>query len=139
MKYNKDLLKYRVITVLPAVYRAWSRMRYNHYADWAAQWADEAQYSACKGRGAQEAWWTTSIGMEQDRAEGASMAVAFFDMAKCYDMIPRRLAYTVLQKLGVPGRVLEGWRNYLKGPHLLQHDRLNGLPAALQGQVPATG
>ena len=110
----KDLLKYRVITVLPAVYRAWSRMRYNHCSDWAATWADEAQYSACRGRGAQEAWWNTSIEMESDRAEGNCTAVAFFDMAKCYDMIPRKLAYEVLRRLGMPSRVLEAWSSYLE-------------------------
>ena len=29
------LLKYRVITILPAVYMVWSNMRYRHSADWA--------------------------------------------------------------------------------------------------------
>ena len=35
-------------------------------------------------------------------------------MAKCFDMSPRKLAYAVLEKLGVPRRVLEGWSSYLE-------------------------
>ncbi|MFM7986477.1 MAG: hypothetical protein ACKPKO_44910, partial [Candidatus Fonsibacter sp.] len=41
----EDMLKYRVITVLPAVYRLWSNMRYRHCSDWAEQWAEDTQYS----------------------------------------------------------------------------------------------
>ena len=35
-------------------------------------------------------------------------------MVKCYDMIPRKLAYEVLRRLGIPRRVLEGWVSYLE-------------------------
>ena len=49
----RDLLKYRVITVLPSVYKIWSNMRYRHCSDWSERWADECQFSARKGRGAQ--------------------------------------------------------------------------------------
>ncbi|MFM7977958.1 MAG: hypothetical protein ACKPKO_01470, partial [Candidatus Fonsibacter sp.] len=66
----KDLLKYRVITVLPAVYRLWSNMRYRHCGDWAERRAEEGQYSARNGRGAQEAWWMASLEAENARVKG---------------------------------------------------------------------
>ena len=51
----KDMLKFRVPTVLPTVYREWSKLRYKHTADWAESWADPGHYSARKGKRAQEA------------------------------------------------------------------------------------
>ena len=63
----KDLLKYRVITILPAISGVWSGMRYRHTTGWAETWADEAQYSARKRRGAHEAWWKANLEMELDR------------------------------------------------------------------------
>ena len=101
----KDMLKYRVLTVLPPVYREWSTMTYRRMADWAEEWADPGQYSARKGRGAQEAWWRASLEAEHDRANCVGYAAPFFDMAKCYDMIPRKLAYAVLEWLGIPSRI----------------------------------
>ncbi|MFM7980390.1 MAG: hypothetical protein ACKPKO_13840, partial [Candidatus Fonsibacter sp.] len=109
----KDLLKYRFITILPAVYRGWPNMKYRHCADWAEGWADEGQFSARRARGAQEAWWLASLDADSARAEGREFVVPLYDMAKCYDMIPRKLAYAVLRALGAPERVVTAWQGYL--------------------------
>ncbi|MFM7989232.1 MAG: hypothetical protein ACKPKO_58955, partial [Candidatus Fonsibacter sp.] len=90
---TRELLKYRVITVLPSVYRVWPDVRYRHCGDWAEKWADEGQFSARKGRGAQEAWWNASLDAEYARAQGREFVIPLSDMATCCDMIPRQLAY----------------------------------------------
>jgi hypothetical protein len=35
-------------------------------------------------------------------------------MAKCYDMVPRQLAYEKLKWLGIPARILVAWSSYLE-------------------------
>ena len=85
-------------------------MRYKHTADWAEEWADEGQYSARRGRGAQEAWWKASPEAEQVRANKLEYTAPFFDMAKCYDMVPRQLAYAMLEWLGIPVRIITAWK-----------------------------
>ena len=90
-------------------------MRYRHTADWAETWAGEAQYSARKWRGAPDAWWKASLNMEVDRTRQCEFAAPFFDMAKCYDMVPRELAYAVLEWFGIPRRILVARRDYLEG------------------------
>ena len=90
-------------------------MRYRHTADWAEQWADEGQYLARRGRGAQEAWWKASLEAEQDSAEHVEFTAPFFDLAKRYGVAPRQLAYAVLEWFGVPVKVITAWRSYLAG------------------------
>ena len=46
----RDMLKYKVITIPPSIYRVRARTRYRRTADWAEQWADEGQHSSRKGR-----------------------------------------------------------------------------------------
>ena len=54
----EDPPKYRVLTVLPAVYRKWASLRNKSLESWTDSWQEEELYTV-KG-GAQAAWWTTA-------------------------------------------------------------------------------
>ena len=90
-------------------------------------------------RGAQEAWWTTNIEMEYDKVLGNSTAVAFFDMAKCYHMIPRKLACEVPPQAGDTEKAPRGLGQLPGGPANLQHHRSRSGEGARENQVPAAG
>ena len=38
----------------------------------------------------------------------------FFDMAKCYDMVPRQLACAMSEWLGIPARIITAWKSYFE-------------------------
>eukprot|EP00969_Alexandrium_andersonii_P187095 8267599-Alexandrium_andersonii.AAC.1 len=53
-------LGYRLLTVLPVVYRRWASIRLRHVDDWVSSWALPEMYAGVPGRGAQRAWWETA-------------------------------------------------------------------------------
>ena len=104
-----------MVTILIAFHRVLSHTRYRHAADWAESWADAAQYSARKRRGAQEDWWKASLETELDRTRQCEFAAPFFNIAKFYDITPQGLAYAMLRWFGIPERILVAWKDYLEG------------------------
>ncbi len=58
----EDPLNYRVLTVLPVVYRKWASLRNKSLEAWADSWQEEELFTV-KG-GAQAAWWTTALKFE---------------------------------------------------------------------------
>ena len=46
-------------------------------------------------------------------------------MAKWYDMVPRKLAYAVLEWFGIPVKVITAWRSYLEGSRFYNAIRAN--------------
>eukprot|EP00969_Alexandrium_andersonii_P142988 6321811-Alexandrium_andersonii.AAC.1 len=78
-------LGYRLITVLPAIYRRWSGIRLKHLEEWVLSWAFPEMYAGVPSKGAAQAWWETAWRAEQARAHGHDWALACVDCYKCFD------------------------------------------------------
>ena len=56
---------YRVLLMLPAVYRLWARTRLGHLEPWTRMWAMEEMFSGVPGQGANDAAYMTAMLVEQ--------------------------------------------------------------------------
>ena len=105
----EDPLKYRVLTVLPVVYRKWASLRLKNLEGWTESWEIEELFTI-KG-GAQAAWWTTALRFEDLHSRDVSVTGGSADLQKAFDEIQRKLLYSLLRKGGSPERIL---RAYIK-------------------------
>ena len=55
----------RPLSVLPVVYRLWASTRMGQLAGWFQSWAPASVFSAGGGRGSVEAWYTSSLDIEE--------------------------------------------------------------------------
>ena len=97
-------LKYKVLTVLPVVYRKWASLRNTSLEAWTHSWQEEELHSV-KG-GAQVAWWTTALRLETFHMKHVSVTGGSADLQKAFDEILRKLLYELLRLAGFPERVL---------------------------------
>ena len=65
-----DPLQYRILLILPILYRRWAALRLRDLAPWIDTWALEEMYAGMRGRGAEDAWWTTALEVEFARLSG---------------------------------------------------------------------
>ena len=63
-------LAYRVLLMLPAIYRLWGRTRLAHLQPWVAEWATPDMYAGTEGQGAEEAAYRTALLIEHCRLTG---------------------------------------------------------------------
>ena len=52
---------YRVLLMLPAVYRLWARTRLAHLQPWVEQWSLPEMFAGIEGQGAEEAAYSTAL------------------------------------------------------------------------------
>eukprot|EP00969_Alexandrium_andersonii_P166533 7358839-Alexandrium_andersonii.AAC.1 len=78
-------LAFRLLTVLPAVYRRWAGMRLQQLASWIEQWATPEMFAGVPARGASDAWWDTAFRAELAHIYGEQWALACVDCYKCFD------------------------------------------------------
>ena len=71
-----DPLPYRVISVLPGLYRKWATLRLAHKHPWINSWALPNMFSGRPGVGAEDTWYTTAIDLELAHVEHAQYAGA---------------------------------------------------------------
>ena len=60
----EDPLAYRVLLVLPALYRRWASMRLADLEPWIQEWQLDEMFAGVPGVGAEDAWWCTSLQLE---------------------------------------------------------------------------
>ena len=63
-------LAYRVLLMLPSIYRLWGRTRLGHLQPWIAQWATPEMFVGIEGQGAEEAAYSTALLLEHCRVTG---------------------------------------------------------------------
>ena len=95
----------RPLSVLPVVYRIWASTRVDQLGDWFKSWVPESVFSAGGGRGSVEAWYTSSLEIEEVLAGAADSHVHLFvaDVVKSFDTVDRSILDRVLSSLGLPG------------------------------------
>ena len=67
----------RPLCVLPVVYRIWASTRVGQLGDWFQSWVPDSVFSAGGGRGSVEAWYTSSLDIEEVLAGAADSMFIF--------------------------------------------------------------
>ncbi len=76
----EDALTYRVLTVLPVVYRKWASLRFKNLEARVDEWEVEELYTV-KG-GAQAAWWVTALELEHLNCQAVSVTGGSADLTE---------------------------------------------------------
>ena len=62
----------RPLCVLPVVYRLWASVRLGHLQNWIYSWVPDTVFSAGKGVSSVDAWYATSLDIEEVLTGGCS-------------------------------------------------------------------
>ena len=95
----------RPLSVLPVVYRIWASARMLQLEPWFRSWVPSCFFSAGGGRSSVEAWFTTSIDIEEVLSGVVQGDVHVFvaDAIQSFDTVDRGILDRVLSSLGLPG------------------------------------
>jgi len=111
---TEDPLSYRPLLVLPHLYRRWAAHRLQCLPEWIRMWSTDAMFAGIPDRGAEDAWWLSSVTLEFWQATRTSYSGSSADIAKCFDQLVRPLVYSVARIAGMPVRVLEPYERYME-------------------------
>ena len=95
----------RPLSVLPIVYRVWASAWTGQLEDWFKSWVPDSVFSAGGGRGSVEAWYTSSLDIEEVLSGASDSPLHLFvaDVVKSFDTVDRKILDRVLSSLGLPG------------------------------------
>ena len=65
-----DPMQYRILLILPILYRRWAGYRLKTLAPWIETWRLEEMFSGIRGAGAEDAWYSTAILAEYAKTHG---------------------------------------------------------------------
>ena len=121
-----DPLTWRVLLILPYLYRVWAKSRLADLEPWAAAWATPDMMALYPGTDATLAWYRSALYREQAAMQGRPYSGSCDDIWKCYDRVSRQLANMVACAAGFPVAVAQAYLRF--------HGRLevrNSLPLGL--------
>ena len=75
---NATPLGQRPLSVLPVVYRIWASTRMGQLGNWFKSWVPQSVFGAGGGRGSFEAWYTSSLDIEEALAGATDSHVHLF-------------------------------------------------------------
>ena len=91
---------YRVLLMLPAIYRLWGRTRLAHLQPWISEWATPEMFAGIEGQGAEEAAYSTALFLEHCKLSKTEFTGGAADIYKFFDQVQRDLLYDLLEKAG---------------------------------------
>ena len=94
----------RPLCVLPVVYRLRASVRLAHLKEWFSSWVPDCVFSAGKGVSSVDAWYATSIDIEEVlcHARHSDFHVFVADVVKSFDTVDRDILDCALGRLGLP-------------------------------------
>ena len=107
-------LPYRVLLMLPAIYRLWGRTRLAPLQPWIAEWATPDMFASVEGQGAEEAAYNTAMFLEHCKLNGTEVTGGAADMYKIFDQVQRDLLYKLLEKADKPKGILDSYSRFFK-------------------------
>ena len=111
---NSTPLGQRPLSVLPVVYRLWVTVRLEHLQEWCDSWLPDSVFSAGKGRSSVDAWYSTSLDIEEAISGIVDDDIHVFvaDVVKSFDTVDRNILDCVLSSLGLPGWIRHAYFEY---------------------------
>ncbi|MDP7068883.1 MAG: reverse transcriptase domain-containing protein, partial [Candidatus Peribacteraceae bacterium] len=107
-----DITEQRLLLLLSTFYRKWSKHRLRCVHPWIDTWKLDGLFAGIPGRGAEDAWWITSIVIETARMSGIPLSGGAADIWRCFDQISRTLLYYLLIMGGFPTRILDAYMKF---------------------------
>ena len=94
----------RPLSVLPVVWRIWASARMCQLKEWFRSLVPDSVFIAGGGRGSVEAWYATTLDIEEVLTGAADSHVHLFvaDVLKSFDTVDRGVLDRVLSSLGLP-------------------------------------
>ena len=94
----------RPLCVLPVIYRLWASVRLGHIQHWFYSWVTNTVFSAGKGVSSVDAWYATSLDIEEVLSGAVDGHVHLFvaDVIKSFDTVDRGILDRALGRLGLP-------------------------------------
>ena len=108
---------WRGISLLDVVGKVLSRIIQGRLQVIAEKILPESQSGFRKGRGCEDMIFVARQLVEKVREHGESLYVLFVDLRKAYDSVPRQALWKVLEKYGVPEKMLNVVKSFHEGMH----------------------
>ncbi len=115
---------YRNLSITSMVYRLWATARLRDIAPWTDSWKVPGIFAGVPGVGAEDAWYTTNVLLEEAKLTNVPFLGAAADIWKCFDQICRPLLYAMLAYMGLPIGILNAYQSFLD--NLVFHNSLAG-------------
>ncbi len=96
---------HRPISIYPAMYRLWTRVRKPYTEAWERQ-HQRAYFASAKARSAQDAVWRQAVKAEMGVAVGGQAASVFWDMTMFYEHVRRDVLCARAAAIGFPQPLL---------------------------------
>ena len=87
-------------------------------------WSDQTIFAGVPGRGAEDAWYLTSLAFEEHRTQGRDISGGAADIFKCFDQVCRPLLYALLERTGCPSQLVDTYRAFVE--HVQVYNNLVG-------------
>ena len=97
---------YRGIMLLEAAYKIVSILLLNRLQPIAESLDQEQQCGFRPGRGCQDAIFNVKMAIKKRREHGQETWILFLDLVKAFDRVPRELLWKILEKYGVPVKLM---------------------------------
>ena len=101
---------YRVLLILPVLYRKWASLRLQDLAPWISKWELDQLFTISVG--ADEAWYTMAVKVELSRLEQTALIGGSADLQKAFDEIQWGLLYKLLEIGGFPKGILDAYKRF---------------------------
>ena len=108
----EDPLAYRVLLILPVLYRRWASTRLNTLRPWVRSWQLDGMFAGIEGFGAEDAWWESSLQIEHCKMFNKDFSGNATDIFKCFDQRERPLIYLIAKVAGIPTPILSAYQRY---------------------------
>ena len=96
------------------VYRIYGSQRLSDISPWVEAWALDSMFAGIPGRGAEDAWWLTSLGLEDTMLGNNPITGGGADIRKRFDAIVRQLVYLMLWIAGCPPGINRAYKNMME-------------------------
>ena len=90
----------RPISVLPHVYRLWSKTRFKQSLEWQEQWVHSRAFGGVPKRSAETLGFQVALDVELAQAQNSHVGGISYDFAKAFDVIPVNIMLAVMKKRG---------------------------------------
>lgn len=107
-------LSYRVLLILPVLYRRCASLRLHDMAPWVHTWALPKMCAGVETTSAEDGSWLTSLVLERATVAKKPFSGGAVDIMKCFDQLERRLIYRLRKLVSHPKYCLptNGFENH---------------------------